>query len=222
MAQILRDLPLLSSKAPNLPIAPVEYTQQYQDQVLNALRLYFAQVDNSTQQVAARINSAGISFPDGTDQTTAYVPGSIEAYDRSASITITSTPTVLQPANFINANNVTYDATTGIFTFKYSGGFALSLVVNALASAAGQFIYIYAQSNTGSGWTNVANSGKSYALPNAASTQVVYANAVVRTTGQQIRYLVYSNDSKVTLVTNTLSGVTPTVYIPAIRIQYAA
>ena len=42
---------LLSSKAPNLPIAPVEYTQYYQDQVLNALRLYFNQIDNFTQSV---------------------------------------------------------------------------------------------------------------------------------------------------------------------------
>jgi microcystin-dependent protein len=43
---------LLTSKAPNLPIAPVEYTQQYMDQVLNALRLYFNQVDNYTQSSA--------------------------------------------------------------------------------------------------------------------------------------------------------------------------
>lgn len=40
---------LLTAKAPNLPIAPVEYTQQYMDQVLNALRLYFNQLDNFTQ-----------------------------------------------------------------------------------------------------------------------------------------------------------------------------
>ena len=37
-----------ATKAPNLPISPVDYTQQYQDQVLNALRLYFAQIDNFT------------------------------------------------------------------------------------------------------------------------------------------------------------------------------
>lgn len=36
-------------KAPNLPIAPVEYAQGYQDQLLNALRLYFNQLDNYTQ-----------------------------------------------------------------------------------------------------------------------------------------------------------------------------
>jgi hypothetical protein len=37
------------SKAPNLPIGPVEYSQSYQDQFLNALRLYFNQIDNFTQ-----------------------------------------------------------------------------------------------------------------------------------------------------------------------------
>lgn len=43
---------LRSSKAPNLPIAPVDYSQQYQDQLMNALRLYFGQVDNFTQAIA--------------------------------------------------------------------------------------------------------------------------------------------------------------------------
>jgi microcystin-dependent protein len=41
---------LLTSKAPNLPIAPTDYSQQYMDQVLNALRLYFNQLDNFTQK----------------------------------------------------------------------------------------------------------------------------------------------------------------------------
>ena len=35
-----------TTKAPNLPIAPVEYSQQYVDQLLNALRLYFALLDS--------------------------------------------------------------------------------------------------------------------------------------------------------------------------------
>ena len=37
---------------PNFPIAPVDYSQQYQDQINNALRLYFNQVDSFTQAVA--------------------------------------------------------------------------------------------------------------------------------------------------------------------------
>jgi len=43
--------PLRPSKAPNLPIAPVSYDQRYIDQLSNALRLYFAQVDNAIQEL---------------------------------------------------------------------------------------------------------------------------------------------------------------------------
>jgi len=59
---------LLASKAPNLPIAPVEYAQQYQDQVLNALRLYFNQVDNITQAVVNPSYGTTVNRPIGTTQ----------------------------------------------------------------------------------------------------------------------------------------------------------
>jgi hypothetical protein len=41
----------VSSKAPNLPIGPTEYDQRYMDQLTNALRLYFAQLDNATANI---------------------------------------------------------------------------------------------------------------------------------------------------------------------------
>jgi len=48
-----------TTKAPNLPIAPAEYDQDYMNKFANVLRLYFAQLDNpgpsvmSTQRVTA-------------------------------------------------------------------------------------------------------------------------------------------------------------------------
>lgn len=42
-----------TTKSPNLPIAPVDYSQQYQDQLNNVLRLYFAQLDNPGPSAAA-------------------------------------------------------------------------------------------------------------------------------------------------------------------------
>lgn len=45
---------IVPSKAPNLPIAPVNYAQTYQDQLNNAFRLYFTQLDNVTQYTAAQ------------------------------------------------------------------------------------------------------------------------------------------------------------------------
>jgi hypothetical protein len=43
---------LIPPKAPNLLIAPpAEYDSRYQEQLLNALRLYFNQVDNFSQGI---------------------------------------------------------------------------------------------------------------------------------------------------------------------------
>lgn len=61
----LKTLTLRPPKAPNLPIAPVDYTQQYQDQVLNALRLYFAQIDNFAQPFTNQAGGAYLKFPNG-------------------------------------------------------------------------------------------------------------------------------------------------------------
>jgi hypothetical protein len=55
--------PLRPSKAPNLLIAPVDYSQQYQDQLNNAMRLYFNQVDSFTQAVAIPDSGKTINRP---------------------------------------------------------------------------------------------------------------------------------------------------------------
>lgn len=145
----------------------------------------------------------------------------IEVYDRSATYPVTATPTLLKPASTAaGSSGILYDALTGEFTFEQAGSYSLSLNVNAIASAAGQSVYIYAEKNVGIGWTLNANSGKSYQLPNAQQTQVVYAQAVYRQAGEKTRYYIYSNDGKVQLETGTLPG-TSTVYVPAIRIQYS-
>lgn len=223
MAEQLKNISLRPSKAPNLLVAPVEYSQQYQDQLTNALRLYFAQIDNTNQLVAQRITNAGIAYPDGTEQTTAYKTSYIEAYDRSASITINNTPTLLRPASYLPATavGITYDPATGVFTFLNKGTYSLAISLNITASSANQYVYVYAQKNTGSGWVNTPNSGKTYELKNGLTVQYANPQAVYREAGEQTRYYIYSNGTTSSLVTSTLPGVTPTVYVPAIRIQYA-
>jgi len=59
MAQV----PLRPSQAPNLLIAPVEYHQLYQDQMNNALRLYFNQIDNFTQNVTVPASGTTANRP---------------------------------------------------------------------------------------------------------------------------------------------------------------
>ena len=68
MTNILR-----GSKAPNLPIGPVEYAQRYQDQLNNILRLYFTEVDNAVNTLLGPHGGTYLDFPyvaaqDTTDQ----------------------------------------------------------------------------------------------------------------------------------------------------------
>lgn len=62
---LIKTLELIPPKSPNLPIAPVNYDQRYVDQLTNALRLYFAQIDNFSQPFASNTGGAFLKFPNG-------------------------------------------------------------------------------------------------------------------------------------------------------------
>jgi hypothetical protein len=70
----LKIFQLRPPKAPNLLIAPVQYSQQYQDQLLNALRLYFNEIDNFAQPFTSNTGGSYLRFPfiEATDSTTQY------------------------------------------------------------------------------------------------------------------------------------------------------
>jgi hypothetical protein len=68
--------PLRPPKAPNLLVAPVVYDQRYIDQLNNALRLYFNQIDNGMASLLSGTGGSSLSLPfiaasDSTDQITA-------------------------------------------------------------------------------------------------------------------------------------------------------
>lgn len=210
-------------KAPSLPLPPKVYDQRQQDQFENALRLYFNRLDNYNALVGGVVTPEGIVYPDGTLQTTAWEQSYVEAYDRSASIAVNNTPTLLIPNSFTPATNegITYDTLTGEFTFQYEGVYSLAITLNITTSNANQYVYLYAQKNVGAGWVNTSNSGKAYELKNGLTVQFTTPQAVYRAAGEKTRYYIYSNGTTSSLVTQTLPGVTPTVYVPAVRIQYA-
>lgn len=116
----LKDDTLRPSKAPNLPIAPVAYAQQYQDQVLNALRLYFNQVDNFSTSLATDTGGKYLKFPyiAAAGTTTQYATG-------------TNTPTIVAwdtlfygNAFVLNSNNTATVQQSGIYKITYSLQFA--------------------------------------------------------------------------------------------------
>ena len=134
---------LLPPKAPNLPIGPVDYDQRYQDMVLNALRLYFNQIDNmGNGLLTGPAGGAYLRFPyiGASDTTDQYALGN-------------DTPTIVQWNTLDYGNGFTlnpnYTATasfSGIYKIDYSLQFANTinsqhdvdvwLRVNGLTSAA--------------------------------------------------------------------------------------
>ena len=60
--------------APNLPLATIEYNQQYQDQLNNVLRLYFNRVDSLVGQL-----TASSTIPQLTNYTVATLPSATTA-----------------------------------------------------------------------------------------------------------------------------------------------
>ena len=92
-----------TTKAPALPLAPLEYSRQYQDQLNNILRLYFSQLDNpgpsagSAQRIPPSTviaalnfsqlnqnNRRTVSFPTEADVTAGSLRVGDVYYDRTA------------------------------------------------------------------------------------------------------------------------------------------
>lgn len=146
-------------------------------------------------------------------------PTYLEVADTSSTINLTATPQVLKPPTTVYSNNINYDSSTGVFTFPYAGTYSQLIAVNAVSSAANQYVYIYAENWNGTSWVVNTNSGKQQILVNNNITQVILPNPVRRTAGQQVRYMIYSNSTHVQLKTTTLPGTT--AIVPTIRIQYS-
>lgn len=105
--------------APNLPIGPVDYSQQYQDQFTNVLRLYFNQIDNS---LAATLGSNGgqyIRFP----HISAYYSPSQYVLSNTATTVLFNTTTSISGFT-LNANSTATCQIAGVYKIDYSLQFA--------------------------------------------------------------------------------------------------
>ena len=93
---LFKTLDLRPPKAPNLPIAPVSYDQRYVDQLTNALRLYFAQIDNFSQPFSSNTGGALLKFPNG-----AFFQDGVTTLTNSISNTSTADIVVASTAQFV-------------------------------------------------------------------------------------------------------------------------
>jgi hypothetical protein len=97
---------------PNLPLAPVGYERQYQDQLNNALRLYFNQLNNLNSVLIGSTGGAFLQFPNGAWHQDGYTTLAV-------SLTNTSTTPiqVASTAGFLPAGALIIDSEL----IKYTG-----------------------------------------------------------------------------------------------------
>lgn len=97
---VTTDFTLNRVAAPNLPLAPVQYTPQYQDQLNNVLRLYFNRLDNLLGQLMANADALPITFP----------PTALDAFGRQR---VSQPYTLFDSQNRYAADNQFDTSTTG-------------------------------------------------------------------------------------------------------------
>ena len=145
---------MLSSKAPALLAAPVAYVQQYTNQVLDVLRLYFVQIDNITRVLLGPQGGRFINIPHGSfyslvDQTAASTtvayPMAYEVTDLSNGVSVVTSGG--------SASRLTVTS-NGVYNVQFSSQFKNS-------TAAEQDVEVWLRKNG----ANVANSGSIVGVP---------------------------------------------------------
>lgn len=147
-------------KAPNLPIAPVEYEQQYQNQLGSTQRLYFNQIDNSITSLLENSGGRYLNFPHifALDTATQFAAGD-------------NSPTIVQWNTVVRSEGFDLDTLTDSAIPTYSGAYKVDyrlLFENGDASQHSVWVWLKKDG------VDVDNSCSKFSVP---------ANGYVSTTG---------------------------------------
>jgi hypothetical protein len=109
-------LDLARTKAPALPIAPVDYSRQYLDQLNNVLRLYFSQIDNFIGQLSSNnsVTTANLRVPYG-----AFSSNLTQTTTANTATLMTMNTTDFSSNVTLNSSNITVEY-AGIYNLQFS------------------------------------------------------------------------------------------------------
>jgi hypothetical protein len=193
--------PLRPPKAPNLLIAPTEYQQRYIDQLNNALRLYFNQIDNGLGFLLSDTGGASLSLPhiaasDNADQlaTAANTPTEVKWNTLesglgwalnppgTATATIPGVYTIRYSLQFANTDNAQHDAAVWLKLNNVDVPRSTTIFSIPARKSAGVFSYVCAYSEA----TFQVETGDTIALYWATDQAFIVSPA---TTGVYIEHL---------------------------------
>jgi len=119
MANLTLATSLLVPAVPALPVGPVDYSRQYQDQLNNVLRLYFQQLGGAVQTSLNQAGGRFLSIPSGS-----FFSNQTFVLTSNVATTITLNNTAVDSATdtvLLNGNvSVTYP---GIYNYQFSAQF---------------------------------------------------------------------------------------------------
>jgi hypothetical protein len=200
--------PLRPPKAPNLLVAPIVYDQRYVDQLTNALRLYFNQIDNGMAFLLSDTGGSTLSLP--------FVAAS-DSTDQLA--TASDTPTVVAWNTLEGGNGFTLNApgsatalVSGVYKITYSLQFTNT--DNAAHDAA-----VWLKIDTGSGFVDVPRSTTVFSIPARKSAGVF---SYVCAYSEVVFSLEAGNELELYWATNQAYDTSPAtdgIYIEAIAAQ---
>jgi hypothetical protein len=157
--------PLRPPKAPNLLVAPIVYDQRYIDQLNNALRLYFNQIDNGMGFLLSDSGGSSLSLPhiaasDSTDQlaTAANTPTEVK-WDTlesglgwtlnspgTATANVPGVYTIRYSLQFANTDNAQHDAAVWLKVNTFDVPRSTTVFSIPARKSAGVFSYVCAYS----------------------------------------------------------------------------
>lgn len=125
-------LTLTRTKSPALPVAPTEYSRQYQDQLSSILRLYFNTLDNFVAQLnAGALNTLalpqGAFFQDGVTTLTANVSNAATTLPVADTTNFLGAGAVLIGSEIIEYTGKTPTSFTGCTRGQYNSSAAAHL-----------------------------------------------------------------------------------------------
>jgi hypothetical protein len=157
----MANFPLIPPRAPNLPLAPVEYESRYAEQLNNALRLYFNTIDNFTQQFVTEAGGSYLKFPfiEATDSGTQYATGN------NTPTIVNWDTTALGNSFTLNVGNTATALVSGVYKITYSLQFANN--ANNVHDAV-----VWLRVNGSTSAADVANSTTNFSVPARKSAGV--------------------------------------------------
>ena len=161
----MAEITLRPPKAPNLLVAPIVYDQRYVDQLTNALRLYFNQIDNGLAALLSGTGGSSLSLPfiaasDSTDQlaTASNIP-TVVAWNTleggngftlnapgSATALVSGVYKITYSLQFTNTDNAAHDAAVWLKINNVDVPRSTTVFTVPARKSAGVFSYVCAYS----------------------------------------------------------------------------